>query len=175
MAQRLNPVDPTVNSVLGIRLLQMGRDEEALEQCRKAVELVPNQFTSRMRLAFVYQKMARYNAALAEYQRAEEISPGNIQLRGNQAYIYALMGKKAEAEKILEQLERNAKMTRAPGMIAMVPTALGRKQGALSWLERAYEERDTSMLSLKAYAFDPLRSEPRFQHLVHRMKFYTMQ
>jgi tetratricopeptide (TPR) repeat protein len=56
--------------------------------------------------------------------------------------------------------------------IAQVYATLGEADEALGWLERAYEERDPLMIILKAHpAFDPLRSDPRFQDLLRRIGF----
>ena len=39
---------------------------------------------------------------------------------------------------------------------------------ALEWLEKAYEEHFNPSILVRP-AFDPLRSDPRFQNLVHRI------
>jgi len=40
----------------------------------------------------------------------------------------------------------------------------------MTWLERADRERDPWVTSLAIdFMFDPLRSDPRFQSLVHRL------
>ena len=44
------------------------------------------------------------------------------------------------------------------------------KRAAITWLEKAYEQRDPLLTSIKAEPpFDPLRSDPRFQNLLTRM------
>jgi hypothetical protein len=49
---------------------------------------------------------------------------------------------------------------------------LGDKDRAFEWLEKAYEERAGRLVYLKVLrAFDPLRSDPRFEDLVRRLKF----
>ncbi len=49
---------------------------------------------------------------------------------------------------------------------------LGEKDQAFEWLEKGYEQRAGGMAFLKAYpGFDPLRSNPRYQDLLRRMKF----
>jgi len=49
---------------------------------------------------------------------------------------------------------------------------LGDKEQALAWLEKAYEDRSFFMVDLKVEPeLDPLRSDPRFQHLLRRMSF----
>jgi hypothetical protein len=58
--------------------------------------------------------------------------------------------------------------------IALVYAGLGEKDLAFEWLERAYNERDKGLISLRVDPpLDPLRSDPRFQELVRRMNFPT--
>ena len=43
---------------------------------------------------------------------------------------------------------------------------------AFAWLERGYRERDPLMTALEHHPiFDRLRSDPRFQDLLHRIGF----
>ena len=57
-----------------------------------------------------------------------------------------------------------------PGWVAEVYSRLGDKDDAFRWLEQGYQERDTWTLLLKVWPnFDPLRSDPRFEDLLHRM------
>lgn len=49
---------------------------------------------------------------------------------------------------------------------------MGDKDRALVWLERAYTQHSSLMATLKVEpAFDPLRSDPRFQDLMRRVGF----
>ena len=45
---------------------------------------------------------------------------------------------------------------------------LGDKDQAMKWLEKAYAEHFDPSILLRP-VFDPLRSDPRFQNLVHRI------
>jgi hypothetical protein len=48
---------------------------------------------------------------------------------------------------------------------------LGETQGALDWLERAYDQRTWSLYLLKVEPmYDNLRGEARFQALVRKMR-----
>jgi hypothetical protein len=50
--------------------------------------------------------------------------------------------------------------------------ALGNKDKALEWLEKAYEDRSvgSSFANIRVNPeYDPLRSDPRFQDLLRRM------
>jgi hypothetical protein len=54
--------------------------------------------------------------------------------------------------------------------IAVTHLDLGDKNKALEWLDKTYEERSTTLYSIACDPFfDPLRTYPRFQDLLHRM------
>ena len=58
----------------------------------------------------------------------------------------------------------------SPMDIAMVHTALGEKDRAFEWLEKAYADQSEMLLFLPIYPpFDSLRADPRFQDLVRRV------
>ena len=49
-------------------------------------------------------------------------------------------------------------------------SGLGDKDQAFAWLEEAYNERSNILQFLKVEPnFDPLRSDPRFRDLLHRV------
>lgn len=57
-----------------------------------------------------------------------------------------------------------------PNQIAQIYVGLGEKEQAIKWFNKAYEERSNMMMTLKVEpTLDSLRSEPKFQELVHRV------
>jgi hypothetical protein len=73
-----------------------------------------------------------------------------------------------EAVKLLRDLENsNASFTDAPH-IAMIYAFMGDNEQAMNWLERAYQERFNPSILLRS-GFDPLRSDPRFEHFLRRV------
>jgi hypothetical protein len=73
---------------------------------------------------------------------------------------------RAEAEKILSELQRQAKGAYvSPYMIAVIYSSLGQKDKAFELLEKAYQERSPDIAYfLKAdLRLDTLRPDPRFQ------------
>ncbi len=59
-------------------------------------------------------------------------------------------------------------------LLAYVSLGLGDHDQAISWLQQAAEERDGLMPDLSVrLPFDPLRSDPRFQALLKKIKFPT--
>jgi len=87
------------------------------------------------------------------------------------ARAYAVSGKKRDASQILQKIRTAAKDHYVPPyFFAQIHAAMGQKSEALSWLEKAYEARDFYLTHLKVdEALDPLRSDPRFAAMLHRM------
>ena len=109
--------------------------------------------------------------AIAELQKAVELSGGSPTCIANLARAYAASGKTSEAVKVLGDLKNHSNRSYSDASeIAVVYTALGDKAQAMHWLEIGYEERFNPGVLLRP-GFDPLRSDPRFQDLVHRIGF----
>ena len=87
------------------------------------------------------------------------------------ARAYALAGKREEAKKRLaELLELSKQRYVSPGSIGLIYAALGDKDQAFTWLDKAVEAYDLVTARLKVDSrFDPLRSDPRFPDLVRRV------
>ncbi len=57
-------------------------------------------------------------------------------------------------------------------LIADLSAMIGETEEAMTWLERAYEERDPQLLLVKVDpSLDPLRSDPCFDDLLRRIGF----
>ena len=60
----------------------------------------------------------------------------------------------------------------SPYAIAAGYAFLDEKDLAFQWLEKAYRKRSAGLISIKVDPrLDPLRSDPRFQDFLRRMKF----
>jgi hypothetical protein len=82
-----------------------------------------------------------------------------------------LSGKRVEAQKLLTELqELSGKRFVSEALIAMVYIALGDKEQAFAWLDKAEKARDALLARLKVDPrFDGLRSDPRFADLERRV------
>jgi Flp pilus assembly protein TadD len=110
-----------------------------------------------------------YAEAIAELQRAIKLSGDSPIFTANLARAYVAANRKADAVELLNDLKRSS----VPGYplaaeIAMIYTALGDKDHAMTWLEKGYEERFNPGVLLRS-CFDPIRSDPRFKDLVRRI------
>ncbi len=158
----------------------------ALEGLKKALELDPDNATNHIMLVQLYLAMGRYEDAKAINLRRREIqghssqpdtgSPGSTPPEPWCAIVYALTGNPARAHEILNNLKSWGFYKDSKGiwyayhLLAWVHAALGEKDEAFYWLEKAYQERTGMMYLLKVYPLaDPLRDDPRFTDLLRRI------
>ncbi len=151
------------------------RDYQSLvEASRRGVVSSPNEWTEHYNLGVGYEGTGKLLEAISEYQKAIEISNGDHDATASLAHAFAAIGRKAEAEKILHDLERKSKSGYvSPYMIATIYAGLGDKDRAFEFLEKAYQERSLDISwHLKAdLRIDNLRSDTRFQDLVRRVGY----
>ena len=169
-AQALDPLSFVIHANSGF-YLYMGRQfDRAIEQEHRALELEPNCYTCRTYLALAYAQRGQFAEALREARRVRLPEATPIDL-ATAASVIAGAGERAEAERLLRDLRQVVKKRFVcPYEIATTYLALGKRDEAFGWLEKAYEARSICMAWLRVDPrLDPLRSDPRFQDLVRRV------
>jgi len=151
------------------------RDYKALLETSQAFAAQEsNNWLAHNWLGVGYEGSGQLLQAIPAYRKAVELSQGDSDPTAQLAHAYAVIGKKAEAEKILHEWLRQPKTNYvSPYMIATVYAGLGSKDNALEYLEQAYKERspDLTYFLRADLRLDSLRSDPRFQDLMRRMSF----
>ena len=119
----------------------------------------------------VYVQQGNYPDAIAEFQRIVELAPGMPLGMTALGHTYATAGRRAEAVKTLsELLDLSKQRFVSPASIAAIYGALGDKDQAFAWLDKADQAHDGILVRLKVdYRFDSLRSDPRFGELLKRV------
>ena len=105
-------------------------------------------------------------------EEAYRVNP-NASTRTFLARALALRGRRAEAVKLLEEIEQTSKREYvSPYMIAEAYAAgLNERELTFRWLDTAFQQRDPWILYIKVKPeMDTVRSDPRFQDLLQRMK-----
>jgi len=167
-AERLDPLSVPVCFVAVLWYRSADRIEDAINAAQRSVQLDPNYVYFDPPLADAYRDKGDLNEAVALYEKAQAAthfpSPGL-------GITYAKMGRREDARRVLDQLiEKSQHQYVAADSIAAVFVALGEKDEALRWLERAFEEHSGSFYSyLFRPEFRPLRSDPRFRDLLSRI------
>ena len=172
-AVELDPLSPALHTDLGKILYSAGQHDQAMEQYRKALELNPNYFGAHHHLANSYLAERRYEEAIAEAEKMSANATSEGSGRPFLGYTYAVAGKRAEAEKILDELKERSKQRHVnPAEFALIYTGLGDKDRAFEFLQKEYEENQRLPAFINVLPeWDSLRSDPRFTDLLRRMKF----
>jgi TolB-like protein/DNA-binding winged helix-turn-helix (wHTH) protein/Flp pilus assembly protein TadD len=168
-AENLDPLSLIINADLAELLVLAHSYDESIQQSRKTIEMDPNFALAHNQLAQAYLQKHMYDDAVAELQKAVQLSGGSPTCIANLARAYAVSGKRSDAQELLSELKKRSN----PGYsnaseIAIIYASLGDTDQAMNWLEKGYEERFNPGVLLRP-GFDPLRSDSRFQNLVHRI------
>jgi len=167
----LDPLSLPINRDLGYAYYMARQYSQAIEQEQKTLELDPSFTQARAVLGRAYLQKSMYKEGIAEFEKRLAISPSDRPGLSDLGYGYAVMGRGADAQKILDQLAMISKQKYVSASnVGRIYVGLGEQDHAIEWLEKAYNERAVTLLYVKVDPrFDPLRSDPRFQDLLRRM------
>ncbi len=167
-AEKLDPVSPITSYVATAAYLANDRIDDAIAEGQRTLQLDPNYFYLDSVLAAAYREKGNFDNAIALYIRAQDTT--NLPSSGL-AITYTCMGRERDARNILMRLVQTSekRYVSAP-LIAAVSTALGDKEEAFRWLQRAYEEH-SGVLQWIAFLpeFRALHSDARFPQLLRRI------
>jgi TolB-like protein/Tfp pilus assembly protein PilF len=168
-ALELDQLGLNINVHLGWHYLYGRQYDLAIEQFRKTLEMDPNYGLTHWYLGLSYEQKAMYPEAAAELGKAKELLKGNMILHGDLGHLYAVSGKRNEAQKILDELQKSSKQQYDwPYQIALIYAGVGEKDRALEWLQKAYEARSDLLIYLRVEPrLDSLHSDPRFEKLAN--------
>ena len=173
LALRDDPVSMIVGSNAGWTYALAGQYDQALETLQKAIEIDPSFPRTHFRLGQIYEQRGQYAAAIHEFEEAVRLEGDDPYYEGSLGHAYGASGAASQALAIVEKLqERSARQYVPPYSIALVYAGLGERDQAFRWLQKAVEDRSTSMVFLRA---DPelggLRSDPRFVKISRLVNF----
>ncbi|MEY2480045.1 MAG: adenylate cyclase [Verrucomicrobiota bacterium] len=167
--QRTSSIDPAslwVNNSACELYRYFGLYDEAIAAGERALQLDPAFVYGEPLLAALYRETGRFDEAIALYKKAQSINgrPGF-----GLAITYAQLNRRDEALRALETITKNRRYT--PGdAIAHVRVALGEHDEAIRELQRACDERSSSLHFVGiAPEFAPLRSDERFMSILQKI------
>lgn len=163
------PVSAGTELAVFIQLRDWGR---LLESSREQLASNENDWLMHANLGLGYEGTGKFLEAIAEYQKALELSNGNLDLIASIGHAYAVMGRRAEAQKLLRGLEQKVEAGQAsPYLAATIYAGLGQKDKAFDLIEKAYREKslDVGWILKPDLRTDNLRTDPRFQDLLQRV------
>ena len=172
-ARALDPLSLSINFSLGWRLYMARQYDAAITQLKDTLEMDPSYELPHLVAGQAYEQKGNYALAIPELRKAVELSRGTPLMVSALAHAYARSGNRAEAEKLLAQLQaKSMNQYVSPYYFAIVCVGLGRTEEALDWLEKAFGDRSNGLVFLKVEPeLDDLRSNSRFIALQQKLEF----
>jgi len=165
----LDPLFASSHSYLGFLLYSAGQYEKALASAQKALELNPEKTYDHFTRGEVFLAQGRLEQSLAEMKQ----EPGAYWTLTGEALVYHALGREQDANAALIQLTNQYQQNMAY-QIAEIYAYRGDSDLAFQWLNRAYQQRDSGMRSLK---IDPLlkslHKDRRYSELLRKMHFQS--
>ncbi len=173
-AQENDPSSVSVRRSLGYCYHYARKYEQAHYHLDRAIAMNPTAEESYRVQGLILTFQKQFPAAERVLREAVALAPGRgSYTRATLAYSLAAAGDTSYARQLAVELEErlNSEYV-SPVELALVHIALGDKEKALDWTERAIDERRGWAAYLRVHPIvDSLRGEPRFDALVQRMKF----
>jgi TolB-like protein/tetratricopeptide (TPR) repeat protein len=167
---RLDPTSPAAHQMAPYIYLHASQYLQAEAGARRTIELFPDSLQPHFVLGWVAWRQGRTEEALAAFEKAHSLSREAMSL-AFLGHIYARLGRTEEARRLLRELDQLFREGRAsPIAFVILYAGLGDLDEAFRWLEAACRSRaDMVWVTAGFPGIDPLRSDPRFADLVHRM------
>lgn len=163
----LDPINPNAYRQLGFALQSARRYPEAIEALDRAARLNPDDGRALGSKGVVYLRMGRVDDAI----HACDIKKTEWVLRLCRSLAFDRAGRKAEARQEFDAMRRELG-DGAVYQYAEIHAQWGEPAKALDNLERARKVMDPGLTQIVEDTFlDPLRSEPRFQAVLHSLDF----
>lgn len=173
-AQENDPSSVSVRRSLGYCYFYARKYVQARYHLDRAIAMNPTAEESYRIQGLILTLQKQFPAAERVLREALALAPEcGSSTKATLAYSLAAAGDTSYARQLAAELEERLKSEYvSPVEQALVYIALGDKQRALDWTERAIDERRGWVAYLRVHPIvDSLRGEPRFDALVQRMKF----
>jgi TolB-like protein/DNA-binding winged helix-turn-helix (wHTH) protein/Tfp pilus assembly protein PilF len=170
-ARELDPMSIIINANIGFFYFHARRFDDAIAAELKALELDSNSAVVYEYLGLAYLGKKMYAEAVTHLRKAVDLSDGAPEYAAELSFADAAGGNRTEAQKILASLQTRARHAYIPSFsLAIGYTGFGDKTQALSYLQKAYDERCDLVTTIKVHPLlDSLRSDPKFQDLMRRV------
>jgi TolB-like protein/Tfp pilus assembly protein PilF len=171
VSQFLDPLSHLTNSSVGFVRIARREYAEAIEHFRQCLEIEPDYYHFHTFLGRCFALKGDLDFALKCFERGRELSGDLPYVRGILAHCYALMGRKKEAEEILNGLLKLSKRRYVSSMtLALIYIGLGRNDEAIRCVEKAYQVMEGPLVFINVYpTYDPIRNHPRCQEMIRSM------
>lgn len=172
-ARALDPLSPMIRTDAAETAYWARNPAEAMARIREVLVRNPNFAEAYLAEGEILEQQGHYEQALAAYKSASRLfGSDTAYIQGLQGNALALAGASEQARQMAKQLEDLSTHSYVSGVdLAVVYCALGDRDDAMRWLDRAQQngDREMGMLGVDPI-FNGCRSDARFQDLLRNLK-----
>ncbi len=170
-AERLDPLDLQLKTLIGYVHHFRHDLKRAIQHYERVVALEPGFAFAHYALGDAFTQSGQYDRAFAAFDKAIELGGRTVNHLGVLGYAYGLAGHHDRAKALLQELMARASEGYVSAIwIALVHLGLSDFANLFQALDRAFEERDGSLVLITAaLEFDVVRDDARFTALLGRM------
>ena len=168
------PLSSICHATYSLILSAAGNFKEATNACSMGIELEPHSFLCLMSKGNLHSSLQQYDEAIEACKAAMAVSNRHHFAVNGLIWNYCQTGRIEEAKQLMHELkERSAKEYIAATFTGISAAYLGNYDEAFAFFEKAMEDRDPIILTLKYLKWLPasLREDARFQNLLDRIGF----
>jgi Tol biopolymer transport system component/tetratricopeptide (TPR) repeat protein len=172
-ARELDQRSVIINTAVANVYYYARRYDQAIEQCRKSLEMDAGFVPAHTVLRWSLEKKGMFDEAFTAYQQEKTYAGDSANMKARLAHVQASAGKQAEARRTLDELIAGRKRQWVSAYeIAVVYAILGDNDKSLEWLDRADEEHAIGFVFLRVDPdLDNIRNDPRFLQLLRSRNF----
>jgi serine/threonine protein kinase/Tfp pilus assembly protein PilF len=169
-AAQLEPEDAQIAAnVIGAYVMSR-RYDEALQRVQATIKLDEKVWWTYYWQGVAFSEKGMHDKAIESLQTAAQLDDSPL-IRGVMAHALARAGRKAEAQRVIEDLISMSKSKFvSQASMAMGYAGLGDKDKAFEWLDKSYDSHDEGIYWTKNHPmYEPLRDDPRYKPMLKRL------
>ncbi len=172
MAVELDPASVSIRRSMGWLQYYARQYDAALDNLRRGLAMNPTAEETHRLLGLVYMQQGSLDEATAAFKEALANSPNDTMALAGLGHVAVRRGRVDEARTILGELEaRGRSRYVSPVPQAQLHVALGQRDRAFEWMDKAYQDRRGWLAYLKIEPLlDSIRDDARFQRMLERMR-----
>jgi TolB-like protein/class 3 adenylate cyclase/Tfp pilus assembly protein PilF len=171
-ALEMDPLSLPIHDGLGTAYANARRYDEAIATYKKVVELDSSHTYGHLNLAETYDFLGRYEEALREWDDVAVLEPGIVskEVVAGLRFGFTTAGPRGYWEAWVDGLVSRDDARHRRFHLARACAQLGRVDEAFVWLGELLEEQNAWAVQVgQDPVFDPLRSDSRFDAILHRI------
>ena len=170
-ALSLDPLSLILSIDKGVVYYYSGREDKAIEAAQQVLAHDANFADAHLLLGMAQERQRQFKVAIQEIGRYLEVSGQDPDALMKLGVTYAHAGDRVHAFRMIAEMRKPTASRYVPFYyVADIYAALGDKEAAFEWLDRALDQHSNSCLLLAIDpAFEDFRSDPRLQEAARKI------